>query len=214
MGPLTRTKQGNSAILAILDGFSKFVVFYPVRRMSSQVITDCLERNYFPAYGTPIAIVTDNTKVFRSKQVRHLCFRWGVQHITTTPYYPQASLVERANRNLKSALKIYHHQSQRTWDDDLPWLSAAFNTAKHESTNITPDLLFLGREIKSPLEVLWDLSLNDEGADSPANQSFWVCACHNLKLARDKVAQRYNENHKAHSFKVGDMVKYRMNSQF
>jgi hypothetical protein len=134
-----------------------------------------------------------------------------VKHITTTPYYPQASLVERANRNLKSALKIYHHQSQRTWDEDLPWLCAAFNTAKHESTDITPDLLFLGREIKSPLEVQWDLSSCDEGVNSPADQSFWARACHNLKLARNKVARRYNENRSAHSFKVGDLVMYRMN---
>ena len=171
-----------------IDAEPKFVVFYPVRRMSSQVVTDCLDRNYFPAYGTANAIVTDNAKVFRPKQVRHLCFRWGVKHITTTPYYPQASLVERANSNLKSALKIYHHQSQRTCDDDLPWLCAAFDTAKHESTNITPDLLFLGREIMSHFEVQWDLSLNDEGAGSPANWSFWARAYHNLKLASNKVA--------------------------
>jgi len=31
VGPLTLTKRGNSAILVVLDGFSKFVVFYPVR---------------------------------------------------------------------------------------------------------------------------------------------------------------------------------------
>jgi transposase InsO family protein len=158
VGPLTRTKRGNSAILAILDGFSKFVLFYPVRKMSVQVAVDCLERSYFPAFGTPNDI-TDNAKVFRSKQVRHLCFRWGVKHITTTPYYPQDSLVERANRNLKAALKIFHHKSQNVWDEDLPWISAVFNTAKHESTNTTPDVLFLGRKIKSPLEAGWELPL-------------------------------------------------------
>ena len=43
-------------------------------------------------------------QVFRSKQVKDLYFRCGVNHITTTPYYPQVSLAERVNRNLKSAL--------------------------------------------------------------------------------------------------------------
>jgi hypothetical protein len=66
VGLLTRTKRSNSAILAILDGFSKFVVFYPVRKMSAQVVVDCLERNDFPAYNTPDNIVTDNAKVFKS----------------------------------------------------------------------------------------------------------------------------------------------------
>jgi hypothetical protein len=35
-----------------LDGFSKFVVFYPVRKMSTQVVVDCLERN-FPGLWHP-----------------------------------------------------------------------------------------------------------------------------------------------------------------
>ena len=141
----------SAAILVVLDGFSKFVVFYPVRRVSSQVVVDCLERKNFPTYGALHAIVNDNATVFCCKRVKRLCFRWGVNHINTTRYYPQASLVERANRNLKSALKIFHHESQNCWDKDLPCLSVAFNTAMQESFKLTPDFLFLGREIRCPL---------------------------------------------------------------
>ena len=138
--PHTRTKRGNSAIVVVLDGFSKFVCFYPVMRIPSQVVIYCLERNYFPAYGTPSAIVTDNARVLRSKQVKDLCFRWGVNHVTTTPYYPQGFLAERVIRNFKSVLKIFQHRSQNVWDEDPSWLSIAFNTAKHESIKTTPDL--------------------------------------------------------------------------
>ena len=209
VGPLTRTRRGNSAILVVLDSFSKFVMFYPVRRVTSQVVVDCLERNYLPAYGTPKIIVSDNARVFCSKQVKDLCFRWGINHVTTTPYYPQGSLAERVNRNLKSALKIFHHESQNTWDEDLPWLASAFNTALHESTKTTPDLLFLGREIKSPLETRWDLSPADDSVKSGTGQSFWTQAYHHLKSARNKVALRYNRDRKEHNFKVGDTVMYR-----
>jgi hypothetical protein len=34
VGPLNRTKRGNIAILVIVDGFSKFVSFYPVKKVS------------------------------------------------------------------------------------------------------------------------------------------------------------------------------------
>jgi hypothetical protein len=170
-----------------------------------------LERNYFPAFGTPNDNVTDNAKVSRSKQFRHLCFRWGVNHITTTPYYPQASLMERANRNLKTALKSFHHESQNVWDEDLPWISAALNTAKPESTNTTPGVLFLRREIKSPLEARWELPLKHEENNTPSAQSVWAQAYRNLRLARNKVARRYNEKRTPHSFKVGDQVLYRKN---
>jgi len=131
--------------------FPNSLCFFPVRKVSSQIVVDCLERSYFPIYGTPRSIVTDNASVFRSKQIRLLCFRWAVEHITTTPYYPQSSLVERVNRNLKSALKIFHSESQDRWDEDLPLLSVGFNTATHESSKFTPDVLFLGREINNPL---------------------------------------------------------------
>jgi hypothetical protein len=53
MGPLTRTKQGNIAILVVVDAFSKFVQFYPVRKITYQVVSDNLERGFFPAFGMP-----------------------------------------------------------------------------------------------------------------------------------------------------------------
>ena len=203
VGPLTRSKRGNIAILVILDSFSKFVFFRAVRKISAKAVCDSLESAFFPAYG--------NARVFCCRLFKDLCFRWGVTHLTTTAYYPQASLAERVNRNLKAALKIFHHQSQTTWDEDLPWLSVAFNTAVHESTKATPDKLFLGRELKCPLLVRWDLYPVSDCGSGETSQSFWTQAYANLMQARDKVARRYNAGRKPHSFRVGDTVVYRMN---
>jgi transposase InsO family protein len=118
MGPLVRTKRGNQAILVIMDSFSNFVAFYPVRNITSTIVCDILGSRYFTAYGVPKSIVSDNAKGFRSKEFYDFCFRWGIKRITTT-YYSQGSLAERVNHNLKAALKIFHHQSQRKWDEDL-----------------------------------------------------------------------------------------------
>ena len=49
VGPLVRSKRGNIAILVVVDAFSKFVFFYPVRRIMAQVVLDCLERSFFAA---------------------------------------------------------------------------------------------------------------------------------------------------------------------
>jgi hypothetical protein len=35
VGPIVRSRKGNVAVLVVLDGFSKFVSLYPVRRISS-----------------------------------------------------------------------------------------------------------------------------------------------------------------------------------
>jgi hypothetical protein len=120
-------------------------------------------------------------------------------------------LAERANLNLKAALKIFHHQSQSAWDEDLPWLSVAFNTAGHESTRSTPDKLFLGRELKCPLSVQWDLNPVSEHDSGEGSQLFWTRAYANLMQARNKVARRYNTGRKPHTYCVGDAVLYRLN---
>jgi len=135
-GPLICTKRGKT-ILVVMDSFSKFEAFYPVRNINSAIVCEVLESRYFTAYGVPKSIVSDNAKVFRSKVFYDFCFRWGIKRINTTPYYLQGTLAERVNRNLKVALKIFHHQSQKKWDEDLHLLAFAFNTAHHESTKCT-----------------------------------------------------------------------------
>jgi hypothetical protein len=73
----------------------------------------------------------------------------------TSPYYTQASQVERFNRNLKVALTIYHNTHNARWDDHVSSLAIAFNAAWHESTDSTPVLLFLGRELNHPVGLKW-----------------------------------------------------------
>jgi hypothetical protein len=156
-------------------------------------------------------VVTDNSRVFWCKQLKDVCFRWGITHITTTPYNPQASLAEPVNCNLKSALKIFHHESQSKWDAYLPWLALSFNTAVHESTKNIPDKLCLGRELRCPLPVRWDLS--PEGFDNAgdSNQLYRTHPYKNSKLARSKVTSRYNANRRPHRYEVGDTVVFRLN---
>jgi hypothetical protein len=135
-----------------MDSFSKFVAFYPVRNITLAIVCDILESRYFTAFGMPKSIVSDNAKVFRSKAFYDFCFRWGIKRINTTPYYPQGSLTQNINRNLKAALKTFHYQSQWIWDEDLHLLAFSFNTACHESTKFCPAKLFLERELATPLD--------------------------------------------------------------
>jgi len=44
-------------------------------KMTSLAVSDYLERGYFPAYGAPKSIVTDNAKAFCCKEFKDLYFR-------------------------------------------------------------------------------------------------------------------------------------------
>jgi hypothetical protein len=107
-------------------------------------------------------------------------------------------------------LKIYHHQSQTRCDEDQSLLSLAFNSARHESTSFTPARLFLGREIRSPLEINWELCPTDLESEPDDIDKFWEKALSTLRAARLKAARRFNVNRAPHVFKCGYMVVYKL----
>jgi hypothetical protein len=83
MGPITRSKQGNVAILAVIGGFSKYVVLHPVRALTAKMVVDFFCKNYFSSYGVLRSIVSDNARAFCSTQFKNVCFGWGIRHIAT-----------------------------------------------------------------------------------------------------------------------------------
>lgn len=206
-GPLVRSRLGNTAILSVIDGFSKFIWLFPVRNMTAKVVCEIMTTRVMSGFGVPRCIVSDNGAQFRSDLFHEMCFKWGTKHVRTSPHNPCPNQVERVHRNLKIALQIFHHDNQRSWDTNLHVLALAFNTGVHESTGTTAGKLFLGRELSHPLEVKWDLTacLADGCPQEDINQ-IWAAALASLKKAHQNVARRYNANRVEVPFKLGDRV--------
>ena len=78
----------------------------------------------------------------------------------------------------------------------------------HECTKCTPDKLFLGRDLRCPLSVRWDLCPEGTDVTGEVNQSFWTQSYENLKKPRSKVALSYDANRKPQQYSVGDTVVY------
>lgn len=70
-------------------------------------------------------------------------------HRPTSTYTPQYNLVERANRTLKTMTRQYVGKRHRQWDNHLPALQLAYNSAQQSFTGYTPAYLNCGREIRS-----------------------------------------------------------------
>jgi hypothetical protein len=140
--------------------------------MTSDAMVKSLVGRYFPCFGIPNTIVSDNAAVFKFRLLYNTCFSSGIKHITTSTYYPQASQVEQFNRNLKAALTIYHNSHHTRWDENLQSLAMVLNTEWHKSTGATPALLFLGRELKHPLGLKWEFSELDLKQSPPDTKVF------------------------------------------
>jgi len=60
-------------------------------------------------------------------------------------YAPHCNPVERTNKTIKTMIAQYVEKDHRMWDEYLPALQFAFNTAVHDTTKYTPAFLNHGR---------------------------------------------------------------------
>ena len=51
-------------------------------------------------------------------------------------------------------IKAYLKGEQRNWDKHLRCLAAAYRGTRHESTELLPNLMILGKETRMPAEVM------------------------------------------------------------
>ena len=205
VGPMTRSSRGNQYVLSVIDGFSKWAELLPTRQATAEVVCTRLTEQLWSRYGPPATIVTDNARCFTSERFRHMCLAWGIHHVTTTPYRPQANLAERLNRDLKSHLSILVNQLGRThrdWDRYLGYVAMSHNSSRHEAIDATPSEVFLGRRTPSALENRWDLHHVSGTERTPAVEDVQRA----LKAAHRKMARLYNPKRRNVIFEVGQLV--------
>lgn len=54
-------------------------------------------------------------------------------------------------------LTAYVSDHQHDWDKHLPYVLMAYRSAVHETTGYTPTMLMLGREVSTPLNLMYEL---------------------------------------------------------
>jgi hypothetical protein len=210
VGRFPRSKGGNTAILVGVDAFLKFVWLIPVRESTTRATIKALRERIFSTFSVPEKIVSDNAQCFVSREFRHFCFEMGVKHVTTSPYYPQPSHAERFNKNLRAALIAYHREAHDMWDQNLPWLQLAFNSAEHEATKACPFNVMFPFKCGSPLINRWSIKdLLPAKWTKTQLQQLWSRVRQNLVKSRDRMELRYNRNRLPQPFKVGDIVYYK-----
>ncbi|XP_044317741.1 uncharacterized protein LOC123038114 [Drosophila rhopaloa] len=129
VGPLPRTRRGNTMLLVFIDVFSKWVELIPLKKATSAQLEFGFRERILSRFGAPRRLICDNGTQFTSRSFRVFCRNNGIQLEYTTPYSPQQNPTERANRTIKTMIAQYVNQDHRTWDQLLPEISLAINTS-------------------------------------------------------------------------------------
>ena len=54
-------------------------------------------------------------------------------------------------------LTCYVNENHTDWDDQLSYVMMAYRSAEHETTGMSPNMLMFGREVSTPLDLMFEL---------------------------------------------------------
>ena len=60
------------------------------------------------------------------------------------------------NKTLATIMLSYVNEHHTNWDILLPYVMMSYRSAEHETTGCTPNHLMLGREVTTPLDLIYE----------------------------------------------------------
>ena len=178
-GPFPVSAAGNRYIVVLIDYFSKWPEAFPVPNQEAETVARVLVDGVFCRFGVPEEMHSDQGRNFESILFRECCQLLGVRKTRTTPLHPESDgMVERFNRTLVQEMAKRCRHGQADWDLYIPSILLAYRTAEHEATGYTPAQLMMGRDLRVPVDMLFERP--------PDTQP--VCTAEYVKTQRDRMA--------------------------
>ncbi|GFT24405.1 transposon Tf2-8 polyprotein [Trichonephila clavipes] len=212
LGRFPKSAHGNKWIIVCTDYSTRYAITKALPTAEVAEIAKFLLEEIVLRHGAPRVIITDRGVVFRSRLVSSLVDLCNIDHRFTTAYHPQTNgLTERFNKTLADMLSMYVDVEQKNWDEILPFVTFAYNTAKQETTGFTSFYLLHGREAETTLDTMLPFCPKDFDDNNitkiaaRAEESRQLARVHTLR-AQDKDRRRYDSKHQMVSYTPGDLV--------
>ena len=137
---LPPSDEGHSAVCVFVCHLSKMVRLVPTSNsLSAPGFAKLFFRNVFPHYGFPLQLVADRGPQWNSEFWKELCRLAGVDLTLSTAFHPQTNgLTERTNEVIEACLRHFVSTDMKDWDDYLPLVEYALNSAYHDAIQSTP----------------------------------------------------------------------------
>ncbi|KAM7289839.1 DDE-type integrase/transposase/recombinase [Ixodes scapularis] len=161
------------------------------------VATDYLTRSRIIVHGTA------DPKILRLSHTSHR---------RTMAYHPQTNgITERLNKTIADMISMYVDVEHKTWDEVLPYVTFAYNTAVQETTGVAPFQLVHGRKVTTMLDAMLPHEPAVGGSDdaqvvAPRAEEVRQLARHRIKAQQCVDTGRYNLRRRDVHFQRGDRV--------
>ena len=139
--------------LLIVDSHSKWPEIQIMSTTTASKTVSVL-REVFARYGLPQQLVSDNGPQFIAEEFSEFLRLNGVKHIRSAPYHPATNgAVERMVQTMKQSLKAGVSQGIPVEQSLMKFL-LHYRITPHAVTGASPCSLFLGRNIRTRLDLL------------------------------------------------------------
>lgn len=211
LGPFVRSKKGNSYILGVIDGFSKFIFIKPVKDVKTKTTIKTLQE-IFDVIGSPNIMITDRGTSFTSAGFKGFVKLIGARHVLNAVATPRANgQIERYNRTILESLAATNHdQVERDWDVRVGKLQWSLNNMINKTTGKSPSEIVFGRRTICPGEgpILNELAdLKDTSEPGPSRDAIRSAALENTTKCQQYMKKKFDSGRAPTKFfKIDDLV--------
>jgi hypothetical protein len=154
LGPFKTTDSGNQHLIVLIDYLSRYLEVEAVPSTDSESVVNFFKTRIFARFGWPSTVISDAGTAFSSHQFQDFMEMERIRHIMASVEHPQTNgLVEKANFTIANALAAYVNFDHTDWDLHIPEAIFAINTAKQETTKISPYELVFGHTAVTSTEL-------------------------------------------------------------
>ena len=218
IGPLPRSKKGNTFISVVTDAFSKYVCVRPLTTATAANVCKHFKEEVILRHGAPRLVLADNGKQYAGHEFKNLCGEFNSKIRFNNPYVPRSNPTERQNQTLETVICCFVSEDHREWDILLPEIQSSMNTSESAATGYSPHqaifgetLILDGRErvYKGDEEaevVVRDMNDEDYKNLQEARARRFLDIMSRLKEAQRRNAKRWNLRRRPDCFAPGDIV--------
>ena len=150
-------------LLTIVDRFSRWPAAFPIGDINADTVVDTFAHGWIAAHGVPEVVTSDRGSQFSSTIFTQLMKTWGIKHLMTTAYHPEANgMVERLHRRLKESLIALGNNDRHGWYWKLPMTLLALRTTVKPDLGASPSDLVYGEGLTVPGQLLGPPRMTDD----------------------------------------------------
>lgn len=199
------------AIFTAMDELTKYAVGVRARNCTASLAARKLVKHVILKHNIPEFVISDLGSAFIADVFKEVTKLFKIKKIFTTPYRPNANIVERFHRTLAQHLIACVHEKPQSWHENLDSAVFAYNNTINSSTGYSPHELIFGYKIKLPDKIINNSNpiYNYENYRDNLRHTlstYWKIAKANIDARKHKNKEYRDANCNPISLSIGDEV--------